>query len=303
MELRYLQEFVTLEKIRNFTNAADALYTTEASLSRHIKTLEKELQHQLFQRTTRRVELTEFGRKFLVYAEKFVKIGEELETNLLKKDSHEGDRLMIGIFGPIVHYTLIQEALRNFSACSPNCTIGTIQGDLTQLKDKLQKREYDLSIVRESAAASDDVFDRVPLLQEPLCVVLPKSDPLSRQDEVDVASLKGKVVTIPSEFMLAHRLYVELCRHNGFEPKVKSLLREREFMGNFVSVGSGITVLSENMANRSFNPNTQVVKKLSPLTYEYVNLLFLKTETRTETMKNAIRCFEEARRLTGNERE
>ena len=295
MELRYLREFVVLEQIRNFTKEADALYTTEATLSRHVKALEKELGHQLFQRTTRRVELTEFGRKFLVYAEKFVRIEEELESNLLKKDSHEGNRLIIGIFGPIAHYTIIQEALHNFSAHNTSCTIGTIQGDLTQLKEKLQKREYDLSIVREISAAADDEFGRVPLLREPLCVVIPKSDPLSQEDTVNVISLKGKSVTLPSEFMLSHRLYVELCRRNDFEPKVRSLLREREFIENFVSVGNGITVLSENMANRSFNPQTQVVRKISPLTYEYVNLLFLKAEEQSEILTNAIRCFEAAR--------
>lgn len=294
MELQHLREFVTLERICNYTRAADALYTTEATLSRHIRALEKELGQPLFLRTTRRTELTQFGKKFLVYAEKIVATMEECEANLLKKDSNLGERLIIGIFGLISPYGVIQEALRSFSALHPNCTVGTIQGDLTQLKEKVLKREYDLAIVRESTTAADDMFGRINIMKEPLCVVVPKSDPLAREEEVDVRSLKGRSVTLPSEFMLSHRLFVELCRRNDFEPKVRSILREREFLENFVSVGSGVTILCDNMAHRSANAETQVVKKITPPAYEYVNLLYRKTGQQSEIIRDAIRCFEQA---------
>lgn len=294
MDIQYLREFVTLERIRNFTQAADALYTTEATLSRHIKTLEKELEQPLFQRTTRRIELTEFGRKFLAYAERIVETWEDCSSHLLKKDSHLGERLMIGIFGLISHYTVIQKALKDFSAHYPECTVGTIQGDLTQLKEKLLKREYDLAIVRESTATADDMFGRVTIMKEPLCVVVPKNDPLEQEDVVNVLALKGRSVTLPSEFMLSHRLFVELCRRNNFEPKVRSILREREFMENFISIGNGITIMCENMAHRSYNPETQVIKYITPSTHEYINLLYLKKGTVSETIQHAVQCFENA---------
>lgn len=294
MELQYLREFVTLERICNFTRAAEALYTTEATLSRHIRALEKELGQPLFLRTTRRIELTEFGRRFLVYAEKITATMEECEANLLKKDGALGERLIIGIFGLISPYAVIQEALRSFSALHPNCTVGTIQGDLTQLREKLLKREYDLAIVRESTAEADDRFGRINIMKEPLCVVLPGDDPLAGEAEVDVRSLKGRSVTLPSEFMLSHRLFVELCRRSDFEPRVRSLLREREFLENFVSVGSGVTVLCENMARRSANPETQAVRKLTPPTYECINLLYRKSDRNSEIIRDAVRCFEGA---------
>lgn len=227
MELQYLREFVTLERIRHYTRAADELYTTEATLSRHIRALEKELGQPLFLRTTRQVELTQFGEKFLTYAKKIVSTMEECEANLLKKEINLGERLMIGIFGLISPYGAIREALRSFSTLHPNCAVGSVQGDLTQLKEKLLRREYDLAIVRESMTESDDIFGRINIMKEPLCVVAPKDDPLAQEKEVDVRSLKGRKVTLPSEFMLSHRLFVNLCRRNDFEPQVRSILRER----------------------------------------------------------------------------
>lgn len=292
MEIQYLREFVTLERIRNFTQAAELLYTTEATLSRHIKVLEKELGQPLFLRTTRRIELTQFGRSFLVYAERIVEMWEECSAHLLRTDAHLGERLMIGIFGLISHYEVIQSALKDFSVRYPECTVGTVQGDLTQQKEKLLKREYDLAIVRESTANADDMFGRVTVMKELLCAIVPKNDPLAQEKAIDVRSMKGRSVTLPSEFMLSHRLFVSLCRKNDFEPKVRSILREREFMENFISIGSGITIMCENMALRSANPDTQVVKPIAPLTHEYINLLYLKSGRMSEYVQYAVQCFE-----------
>lgn len=294
MELHYLQEFVTLERIRNYTHAADALYTTEATLSRHIKSLEKELGEPLFVRTTRKIELTEFGIKFLIYAEKLVQTMQECEENLLNRELEPVNRLIVGVFGQTANYPVIRDALSLFAANNSNCAIGTVQGDIIQLKEKLHRRECNLSIVRERDPVADDMFDRLPLLLEPLCVVVPKDDPISREETVDIAKLRGKNITLPSEHMLAHKLFFELCRAEGFEPRVTLILKEREFMESFMTLGSGITVLCRNMAERSANPETQVVKEISPQTCEYVNVLTLKGVKLPEITQNALQCFEEA---------
>lgn len=295
MELRYIWEFVTLEQIRNFTAAADTLYTTEATLSRHIKALEKELGQPLFQRTTRRIELTDFGQRFLVYAKKFVKLEVDLETDLLRRRPRESDRIIIGVFGPITSYAVIQKALYDFSARNEACTIGTVRADMPQLKENLKKKDYELAIVREDSAEQDDEFGRIPLLQERLCLVLPKDDPLAQSEQVDVAQLKGRSITIPSEYMLSHRLFLKRCHRVGFEPEIKSLLRGRGFGAGIVSLGGGVTVLIETMAVQTFNPDTQLIRPLSPPIYEYVNLLFLKSESQTSMVQSAIKCFEAAR--------
>lgn len=65
-------------------------------------------------------------------------------------------------------------------------------------------------------------------------------------------------------------------------------------MESFMTLGSGITVLCRNMAERSANPETQVVKEISPQTCEYVNVLTLKGVKLPEITQNALQCFEEA---------
>ena len=51
MEIDYLREFVVLAQIGNFMEAADILYSSQSTLSKHVKKMESELRVPLFDRT------------------------------------------------------------------------------------------------------------------------------------------------------------------------------------------------------------------------------------------------------------
>ena len=69
MDIEYFREFVILAETKNFWAASERLYIGQSSLSKHIKTLERDLGAPLFERTSRKVELTEFGKLMLPYAQ------------------------------------------------------------------------------------------------------------------------------------------------------------------------------------------------------------------------------------------
>ena len=60
-----LRAFEVAGRLQSFSNAALELNVTQGAVSRHIRALEDELGVRLFTRLTRRVELTEEGRKYL----------------------------------------------------------------------------------------------------------------------------------------------------------------------------------------------------------------------------------------------
>jgi DNA-binding transcriptional LysR family regulator len=65
MELRQLRAFVAVAEEGKFTAAADRLVLVQSAVSATIRALERELGTTLFERTTRRVVLTDAGRALL----------------------------------------------------------------------------------------------------------------------------------------------------------------------------------------------------------------------------------------------
>jgi DNA-binding transcriptional LysR family regulator len=69
VELRHLHAFVAVAQQLSFTRAAEQLVITQPALTRTIKQLEAALEVQLFNRTSRHVELTATGAEFLAHAQ------------------------------------------------------------------------------------------------------------------------------------------------------------------------------------------------------------------------------------------
>ena len=82
MKIQSLREFIALSEVKNFNQAAERVFLSQPTLSRHIKELEDELGVSLFSRSTRHVYLTEFGEFFLPYARLIVKAETEFLAGL-----------------------------------------------------------------------------------------------------------------------------------------------------------------------------------------------------------------------------
>src|ERR1051325_10620738 len=77
---RQLKAFVLTARHQSFSRAAEQLFITQSGMSVLVRELEAQLGFRLFDRTTRKVTLTQFGTKFLPVAERSLR---DLETAAL----------------------------------------------------------------------------------------------------------------------------------------------------------------------------------------------------------------------------
>src|SRR3954468_24959847 len=92
MDTRQLAAFCAVVERRSFSQAADQLGVTEPAVSLQIRSLEKRVGHQLLDRSGRRVEPTEAGRRLYRNAQRML----VLEEQLLGELATDGDGVLTG---------------------------------------------------------------------------------------------------------------------------------------------------------------------------------------------------------------
>src|SRR6476646_513842 len=104
--LQQLRILKTIEIENNLTQAADLLYLSQPSLSKQIKTLEKNFNILLIKRENNKISLTENGKIHLDYSEKILPLCEECCRVFI--DFRKGERgdLTLGVSQKISKYFL-----------------------------------------------------------------------------------------------------------------------------------------------------------------------------------------------------
>src|SRR6185369_7616761 len=97
----------------NFRAASDRLHIAQPALSAQIKTLEEELGVTLFERTTRKVELTAAGRVFLEEARRVISAAAHAQERARQASAGLVGTIRLGIIAPTANAWLAG-ILRNF---------------------------------------------------------------------------------------------------------------------------------------------------------------------------------------------
>lgn len=100
MELHQLEVFVIVAEEENITRAAKRLFTTPSSISMTVKSLEDELGVQLFQRTSRGMQITERGRLLYDKAQNTLRAAQELANYATEIQSNLIGRVIVGLNSP-----------------------------------------------------------------------------------------------------------------------------------------------------------------------------------------------------------
>jgi DNA-binding transcriptional LysR family regulator len=167
MNMRFVETFVWLAKLRNFRLTAEKLHTTQAAVSSRIATLEQELGVRLFDRGDREVTLTLEGGKALVYAERLVRTMHEMLGSLKDRALYTGV-IRIGVIESIIH-SWFPELMTRIHRSYPQLEV-ELSGDTTlKLMEQFGKGNLDLILQTDNTLGAD--VQNIPLCDFPLCWV------------------------------------------------------------------------------------------------------------------------------------
>ena len=272
MQIQIMQEFLTLAETLNFLSAADQLYISQATLSKHIREMEKELGAPLFKRTTRKVELTELGIRTMPYARQMI----ELYSTYVKEVEDYKERLKNSLaMGCINHWDVIDlsQLTMDFRGTHPNTRIQITTGESDELLAMLQRDMFHFVIVREEAAPQEDGLNRVPLCEDPLYVFLPRSHPLAGGSSVSLDQLKGDSFIMGADGSLSYKLGLRACSGAGFQPSIIYQGGGPQVM-NYITRGLAVGLMFSNPAELAAYADDVVCLPLEPKVAANINIAY-----------------------------
>jgi len=179
--LRQLRAFLAVARFGSFTVAAEHLYTTQSALSGSIKELENALGVQLFDRSTRRVQLTEVGRELYPLVEKSWPIWTPCCTKWPRLKALK--RGIVRIAAPqLMAATLLPEVLASFTREFPHVAIRLIDCGVESVPACVLSGEADLGVGPERDVPGE--IEAELLFVQPFHAVFPPGHPLAAQEVV-----------------------------------------------------------------------------------------------------------------------
>src|SRR5512136_89121 len=148
MEIRQIQYFISIVDTSSFSAAADEHYISQSSLSKMIISLEKELAVTLFDRSKRKISLTEAGEAFLRHARKLNADYKAMQVELEGYKS-AADSFSIAAI-PVLPQYGIATSIAQFRDRYPNIRFSLQEIDGLNILPALTEGSFDLAFTRHN---------------------------------------------------------------------------------------------------------------------------------------------------------
>lgn len=141
---RQLKAFLLTAQYHSFSRAAEDLYITQSGMSVLIRKLEDQLGFRLFERTTRRVSLTEYGEKFLPIANRNLLDLDVAAASIGRSASAADRRLEIGA-NPLFAKTVLPAVMSEFARRDTQLAVILHDGYRNELAAAVEAGEIDMA--------------------------------------------------------------------------------------------------------------------------------------------------------------
>lgn len=258
IDLRLQRYAVVLAEVLSFSKAAAILHVAQPALSRSIRQLEDQVGAKLFERTSRKVRLTEAGKRFVLLARQsldcstrlyeVVKLGEIPDQLVIGYPCHFDVRHIIQLSKLSVPGFRIQQFVYQ-SLSAP------------EILAALRNRAIDCGIValpHEYPEVLD--FTTVQLFRLQLGIAVHREHPLAAKRNLRLGDLaKERIIFIKKDLNPHLHIWLERhCRAAGFSPRIVQEIHHQHDYAALVLHGMGIGLgfgFSKIWHNRQLFPN------------------------------------------------
>lgn len=255
MNLRFLETFVWVARLKSFRLTAEKLFTTQASVSSRIAALESELDVRLFIRDSKGVSLTPAGLTVLDHAERMLEVQRALRQSLDDDARLQQGYLRLGAMDTVIHTwlsPLVARLMERYPAVEIELTADTARN----LCDLLQKGYLD--VVFQTDFIRHETVRNLSLARYPMRWIAARGSLYDR----DYASLedlaKERIITF-SKQSRPHQDVLNLLHAHGIAAPRVNCVNSASAITRLVQDGFGIGALPPALVARALASGELVV--------------------------------------------
>jgi DNA-binding transcriptional LysR family regulator len=244
MDTRQLAAFCAVVERKSFSQAAERLGVTQPAVSLQIRSLEQRLGRQLLDRSGRRVEPTEAGRRLYASAQRVLAAEEHLLEELDADDEGAitGTLELGASTGP--GGTVVPLLLCEFQEQYPDMGVRLTVSDTQTVVDRVAERELELGIVGAGRRHRGVAFE--PFFSDEVVLACPAGHRFAGKT-VSLDDLKGEKLIVMQDGAGVRQVIEDELRKAGMRLRdldVRLELGLQESVRSAVLAGHGIAFIS-----------------------------------------------------------
>jgi DNA-binding transcriptional LysR family regulator len=285
---RRLQVFYTVAKQLSFTKAAEQLFMTQPAVTFQVKQLEEHFDTRLFDRSHGRIALTPAGRLVMDYAERVLKLTDEMDTRVAELTGAVAGSLLLGASMTIAEY-ILPKILGEFKAEHPEVQAHLTVANSETIVSRVADHALDVGLI-ESPSFLPTLHNEV-CCDDELVVICAPDHALAKKKTVraqDLASLPWVRREAGSGTREFTDNYLRECGVVPDDLRVTMELGSPEAMKGVVETGSAIAVLSRATIRKELELGSVVAVPLAPRLIRTLSLVHPKERFRSRLVKTFV---------------
>ena len=240
-QLRIIREAVRRDF--NLTEVANALYTSQSGVSKHIKDLEDELGVELFVRRGKRLTgLTDPGKEMVGIVERML-----LDAMNIKRLAEQFSNRDVGQLTVVTTHTqaryALPEVVAKFKAEFPKVHLALHQGSPKEIVAMLRAGEADIGVATEALDEETDLV-AFPWYEWRHAAIVPRSHPLAAAGRFTLADLAEQPLITYHEGFTGRGRIDRAFADAGLTPDIVMSALDADVIKTYVELGLGVGIVA-----------------------------------------------------------
>lgn len=236
MTIRHLKVFIAVAETGTMSAAAEKLYLSQPSVSQAIRELESHYQVLLFERLSKKLFITEAGKRLYSYAKPVAAQFDLIEENMTQEARLQ--RLRVGAT-VTVGSSLLPYFIRDLKEACPDTVLYSYVNNTRIIEKKLLDMELDVAVVEGRIRHPDLVS--IPLVHDMLVLACSRRHPFAGRASLPVQELEGQDFVMREsgsgtrelfeDFLSRHRLSIQTVFEESSPDAIRNVIKINNCLG------------------------------------------------------------------------